>query len=129
MSIRAGEFLKALLFKYWHIKLLALVFALFLWFYVISKDRVTFQVQVPVVDVPKGFKVFPDTVLVGGKISSKFYSERIFRCFKAHLEWDGRGKYARVRLDIPIPSVFVEIDTVYPQRVEVKEVSPKGEKP
>jgi hypothetical protein len=96
-----------------------------LWFYVVVKSKVPFQVEVPIVNVPEGVEVFPKTVFVGGKISDKFYSESYLKCFKAYLEWDGHSKYATVRVEYPLPSVFVEVDSVYPQTVEVKRKKPQ----
>ncbi len=124
MPSGAVELIKGLLFKNWLVKILAFLFALFLWFYVVVSDKVPFQVEVPVVGIPKGVKVFPESILVGGKISEKFYSESYLKCFKARLEWDGRSRYATVRVEFPFPSVFVEIDSVYPQMVEVKRTKP-----
>ena len=125
MPARTGEILKKIFLRDWVVKFLALIFALFLWFYVVVKTKVPFQTEVPIVNVPKGVEVFPKTVFVGGKISDKFYSESYLKCFKAYIEWDGRSKYATVRVEYPLPSVFVEIDSIYPQTVEIKRKTPQ----
>jgi len=108
---------------HWGIKLLSILLALLVWLYVEMKDKVPFQVQLKIGNIPKGYKVFPEEILVTGKISEKFHREDILRCFKVYLKWNGRGKYATVEVKTPLPNLFVEIETVYPQRVEVRKVN------
>lgn len=122
MPSRVGEFVK-LLFRNWHIKLLAVFSALLVWLYVEVKTKVPFQVQVEITDIPKGYRVFPKEILITGEIAEKFHREDILRCFKVYLVWNGKGKYATVRVKAPLPKPFVEIESVYPQRVEIERVS------
>lgn len=99
---------------------LALLFSFLLWLYVVVKDKEPFQVQIPIKNIPKGVEVFPKEVLVVGRISEKFFKEKYLNCFKAFLVWDGKRKYAKVKVIPPVPSIFVDIDSVYPPTVEVK---------
>ena len=97
--------------------LFSLLLSLAVWFFVIVKNKVPFQVEVHV-KAPKGVKVFPSKVLVVGKISEKFYTPEVLNCFKTVL-LEANGKYL-VRVKPPLPVPFVEIESVYPQTVEVE---------
>ena len=111
---------KTLVVENWHIKLLSVFFAFFLWLYVEIKDKVPFQVQVPVENIPKGVEVFPKEVLIVGKISEKFFKEKYLDCFKVKLVWDGKSNFATVRVIPPVPKFFVNIESIYPKTVEIK---------
>ena len=111
------------LISHWHIKLLAIFSAFALWFYVEIKNHVPFQTELTIENVPKGYEVFPKEVLITGRIVEKFYREEVLRCFKVYLKWDGKGKFATVEIKPPLPQPFVEIEGVYPQRVEVRKVN------
>ena len=122
MPLGVGRFLKFLV-KDWHIKLLALFSAFLLWLYVEVKNKVPFQTEVEITDIPKGYEVFPKNILVAGKVAEKFYREDILRCFRAKLVWDGKDRYALVKVKSPLPKPFVDIESVYPQRVEIRKVN------
>jgi len=117
--------LKEWLGQNWQAALVSLLIALFLWFWVTVKNKVAFQTEVPLT-APEGTEVFPDRVLVSGRISEKFFKERYLNCFKAYPEWDGRSRYAPVRIEAPLPPPFVEIDAVYPGSVEVRKTQASG---
>ncbi len=123
MPLGVGQILRFLL-KDWYIKLLAVISAFLLWLYVEVKEKVPFQVQVRITDVPKGYEVFPHEVLIVGKIAEKFNRPSVLKCFQVHLRWDGKEPYATVEVKAPLPKPLVEIESVYPQRVEVKRVTP-----
>ncbi len=116
MPPRKGNFktLAPLLVKNWQIKLLSVVSALLLWLFVVAKNKVPFQVEVEVVP-PNGYEVFPKKVLVAGKISEKFFNRKVFECFKVRADRKGY-----VRVENPVPFPFVEIDTIFPKKVQVK---------
>jgi len=112
--------LKTLVFENWHIKLLSLAIAFLLWFYVEINDKTSFQVQIPVENIPKGVEVFPKEVLVVGKISEKFFKDNYLSCFKVKLVWDGKSKFATVKVIPPVPRIFVEVNSIYPKTLEVR---------
>ena len=122
MPFGVGKFIK-LLFKDWHIKFLAVFSAFLVWLYVEVKTKVPFQVQVEITDIPKGYKVFPKEILITGEVAEKFHREDILRCFKVTLVWNGKDKYALIKVKPPLPKPFVEIESVYPQRVEIEKVN------
>ena len=123
MPLRVGQILSFLL-KDWHIKLLAVLSALFLWLYVEVKEKVPFQVQLKITEVPKGYEVFPHEVLIAGKIAEKFNRLQVLHCFKVSLRWDGKEPYATVEVKPPLPKPLVEIESIYPQRVEIRKITP-----
>ena len=97
--------------------LFSLLLSLSVWFFVIVKNKVPFQVEVPV-KAPKGVKVFPNKVLVVGKISEKFFTPEVLNCFEANLVKVNNEYLVKVKSPLPLP--FVEIESVYPQTVEVE---------
>jgi YbbR domain-containing protein len=109
------------LISHWYIKLLAIVTAFFIWLYVSIKEKVPFQIEVPIRNLPKGVEVFPKKVLVTGEIAQKFNTKEVLNCFKVSLKWKKGEKYATVEVKVPLPELFVEIDGIFPQKVEIRE--------
>jgi len=100
--------------------LLAVFLSLSIWLFVVVKDKVPFQVEVPI-KAPKGVKVFPNKVLVVGRISEKFFSPDVLGCFKATVD-----KNNRVKVKAPLPPPFVELESIYPQKVEIERKTSGG---
>ena len=108
------------LVRNWHIKILSLLTAVFVWIYVNVKDKVPFQVELPIRGIPQNVEVYPKKVLVTGQIAEKLHTREVLNCFEVSLMWNKGEKYATVVVKPPLPSPFVEIDGIFPQRVEVK---------
>ena len=104
----------------WKLLLLSLFSATALQFYVAVRQKVPFQVEVPIEGIPKGYKVFPEKAIILGKISEKLHREEVLNCFKATVKWEKGKRYLQVEVKVPIPSPFVEIESVHPKIVQVK---------
>ena len=109
----------------WKILLLALISASALKFYVAVRQKVPFQIELPVRGVPAGYKVFPPKVLVFGKIAESLNRGEVLNCFSATVRWEEGKRYLRVEVKVPIPPPLVEIEGVHAKAVEVKR-TPKG---
>jgi hypothetical protein len=90
------------------------------WLYVAIKEKVPFQLEIPIKDIPSGMVVFPDKVLIAGKISEKINTKDVLNCFKVSLKWKKGERYATVVVKSPLPKPFIEIESVFPQKVEVQ---------
>jgi hypothetical protein len=104
----------------WKLLILALISASALKFYVTVQQKVPFQVEIPVEGVPKGYKVFPEKVLIFGKIAESLNRREVLNCFGATVRWEEGKRFLHVEPQIPIPPPLVEIEGVHPKVVEVK---------
>ncbi|NPA13974.1 MAG: hypothetical protein GXN97_02160 [Aquificae bacterium] len=104
----------------WWLKILALLLGFSLWFYVQLEDKVQFQREVPITNIPSEVKVYPKQVLVVGWIVEKLNKEKYLDKIHAVLLWDGKNKFARVEIVFPFPKFLVSIETVYPREVKVE---------
>jgi len=104
----------------WKLLLLSLFSATALQFYVAVKQKVPFQIEVPIEGIPKGYTVFPEKAIIFGKLSEKLYRQEVLNCFKATVKWEKGKTYLHVEVKVSIPSPFVEIEGVHPQAVQVR---------
>jgi hypothetical protein len=105
-----------LVFKYWYLKILAVLSAFFLWLYVNITDKESFQWEIPIKE-----QVIPNYVYITGKVVSRLNRPEIFRKYiNVELVWDKDKKSAKVLIKSDIPKLFLEIESYYPKRVTVQ---------
>jgi len=107
-----------LLFRYWYLKILAIVSAFFLWLYVNITDKESFQWEAP---IKAKVKVFPSYVYITGRVVSRLNNPEIFRKhIKIELVWNKNHTAAKVLVKSDIPKPILIIESYYPKRVSVQ---------